>query len=99
MPTCQHCHRQWTRWQTYKSMGKFKRKVICPYCGKHNYIAFKTYQRSSWIGLVILIMEVIMIPFHVPSVYQFWALFIVLAIGFMLLPAYYELTSEEDGPS
>lgn len=35
MPTCSHCHREWTYKQALKQSFRLTKK--CPYCGKENY--------------------------------------------------------------
>jgi CXXC-20-CXXC protein len=52
LPTCQHCHRNWTWKQTVKKSFTLSNQMTCPFCGEKQYISSKTRKRSGLLSFI-----------------------------------------------
>ncbi|MFD2209430.1 TIGR04104 family putative zinc finger protein [Virgibacillus halophilus] len=88
MPTCSHCHREWTYWQAFKQ--SFRLTKICPFCRKENY---EGNQKQGGIYSLILVLLFILansffdipIAWVLPIVIIYFVLFTFIRPCFMKL--------------
>ncbi|MCP2035104.1 CXXC-20-CXXC protein [Planomicrobium sp. HSC-17F08] len=98
MPTCTHCQTKWTWKKTIKKTFKLtlSGKLICPVCGKGQYISLKSRKKIGFLNMLIVL------PFLLNAIASVNPLII---IGFMVLlfcfcvaymPFLTELSAEEE---
>lgn len=96
MPTCQNCGHKWSWTKTWKLSLTLDHGMICPNCGKKQYVTNRTRKMNAVMTLVITtLMLLVNIIFGSAPV-----LFIVLIVVFLLYiglyPLWLELSNEEE---
>lgn len=70
MPTCTHCHREWTKRQIYKTFfKKIDSGIQCPYCGEVQYFSISTQKKLVLLNapvLLLLMLQMFQIRFFNP---------------------------------
>jgi|SRR5690625_279362 len=92
LPTCQHCHTEWTYGESLKNLMFLK----CPYCGEKNF-ARKQRLRDILFGVITPIFILFIFPLiNLPFKWSTAIVLVALAIYIATYPINLKLTKDEE---
>lgn len=96
MPICQNCHQQWKWKQTVKKMFTLDTGMICPYCGKKQFLTSEAKKRNNIVifftPLIMLIGLIFSIPPEITLVLIVLNFFVIISV----YPLMINLANDED---
>lgn len=96
MPICQNCHKQWSWKQTVKKMFTLDTGMICPYCGKKQFLTTESKKRAGLTNFLTPLVMLLGVLFDL----SLTTILILLAVSFFVVIASYpflvELAEEEE---
>ncbi|MGM0896539.1 MAG: TIGR04104 family putative zinc finger protein [Bacillota bacterium] len=97
MPICHNCHKQWSWKQTVKKMFTLDTGMICPYCGKKQFLTTQSKKRA---GLVNFLTPLVMLLGVLLDLSSITILMLIIASGAVIIAAYPFLVefSDEEQP-
>ncbi|SFM06925.1 cxxc_20_cxxc protein [Gracilibacillus orientalis] len=96
MPTCQHCHNEWSYKQTFKRLFTLDSAMTCPYCDTRQFLTKMAKRKTSILNfpaaLVILLPTVV----DVSIMISVFSLVLTLTVMAAIYPTLVELSNKEE---
>lgn len=95
MPECANCGKQWSWKETTKSSFTLDTGMICPHCGKKQFVTAKS-RKWMMIPMFLIPLPLMLTAFFDLTVYAAVILYLtVIALIFILMPRLTRLANEE----
>ena len=96
MPTCTHCQTKWTWKQTIKKSFTLSTKLVCPVCGKSQYIAGKSRKKMGSLNMLILLPMLLNVITPISPLAALALMFTLFLAVMAYMPFLTELSAEEE---
>lgn len=96
MPTCQKCKQQWRWKQTIRKMFTLDTGMICPHCGKKQFLTTRSKKKSNLLVFTIPLIMLLGVLFSVPPLIILICIALSSFAVISVYPFFFELTNEEE---
>lgn len=96
MPICQKCHQQWGWMQTIRKMFTLDTSMICPHCGKKQYLTIRSKKKSNLLVFIIPFIMLLGVLFSVPPLITLIGIVLSSVAVIGIYPLFFELANEEE---
>lgn len=95
MPICQNCHQQWGWKQTVRKMFILDTGMICPHCGKKQFLTTESKKRAGLLNFLTPLVMLFGVLFDLPLSIILIMIFTSGLAIFAAYPFLVEFTDEE----
>ncbi|WP_163970346.1 TIGR04104 family putative zinc finger protein [Oceanobacillus halotolerans] len=96
MPTCQSCGKTWTWKKTFRKLFTLGTVMVCPDCGKKQYMTAKTRKLGAFFSFLAPIIMLVTLLFDLSPLWTLGGILVSFVIVIGLYPFWIKLANEEE---